>query len=144
MVHEKRGSKEDSGDSGSKEPKKCKSHLLKETYNLARKKKWEEVGERCVWVCLGLSLHALVPVHVLILCRQQIAILIPFARKLGGKPVTRSSTRSPFRRGAAPPRLDDRRSRPVALAGTLGLLGLLLGLVKREGCISTQHLVYFV
>ncbi len=36
MVHENRGSKEDSG---SKEPKKCKSHLFKEAYDLVRKKK---------------------------------------------------------------------------------------------------------
>jgi hypothetical protein len=39
MVHEKRGSKEDSGDTESNEPKKCKSRLFKEAYDLARKKK---------------------------------------------------------------------------------------------------------
>jgi len=44
MAHEKR----DSGDTGSKEPKKCKSHLFKEAYDLARKKKMGGVWERCV------------------------------------------------------------------------------------------------
>jgi hypothetical protein len=34
MVHEKWGSKEDSV---TKEPKKCKSHLFKEAYDLPRK-----------------------------------------------------------------------------------------------------------
>jgi hypothetical protein len=53
MVHEKRGSKEDSGDSGRNEPKKCKSHLFKEAYDLARKKKMGGGGGN---VCVGTPL----------------------------------------------------------------------------------------
>ncbi len=51
-MHEKRGSKEDSEESGRNQPKKCKSHLFKEAYDLARKKKCEGVGEK---VCAGVS-----------------------------------------------------------------------------------------